>query len=156
MSQIEQWKSHFKAMAKGQTPLNEIHVLNQRGRGLGNSRNGKILYQISQKGVGPSVISPVVQGIAQAKSHLKESQGQHGGQKRKRSIKRSVSKVKCRRVSKTCRARISSKASTQKRRKFIQRKRKPKKPSLKRKPKLKRKSPVKRKRIVKRKTDIFG
>ena len=156
MSQIEQWKSHFKAMAKGQTPLNEIHVLNQRGRGLGNSRNGKILYQISQKGAGPSVISLVVQGIAQAESHLKESQGQHRDQKRKRSIKRSASKVKCRRVSKTCRARISSKASTQKRRKFIQRKRKPKKPSLKRKPKLKRKSPVKRKRIVKHKTDIFG
>ena len=156
MSQIEQWKSHLKAMAKGQTLLNEIHVLNQRGRGLGNSRNGKILYRISQKVAGPSVLSPVVQAIAQAESHLKESQGQHGGQKRKRSIKRSASKVKCRRVSKTCRARISSKASTQKRRKFIQRKRKPKKPSLKRKPKLKRKSPVKRKRIVKRKTDIFG
>ena len=156
MSQIEQWKSHFKAMAKGQTPLNEIHVLHQRGKGLGNSRNGKILYRISQKGAGPSVISPVVQGIAQAESRLKESQGQHGGQKRKRSIKRSAPKVKRRRVSKTCRARISSKASTQKRRKFIQRKRKPKKPSLKRKPKLKRKSPVKRKRIVKHKTDIFG
>ena len=106
MSQIEQWKSHFKAMAKGQTPLNEI--------GLGNSRNGKILYRISQKGAGPSVISPVVQGIAQAESHLKESQGQHGGQKRKRSIKRSASKVKRRRVSKTCRMRISSKASRQK------------------------------------------
>ena len=158
MSQIEQWKSHFKAMAKGQTPLNEIHVLNQRGRGLGNSRNGKILYRISQKGAGPSVISPVVQGIAQAESRLKESQGQHGGQKRKRkrSIKRSSSKVKCRKVSKTRRVRTSSKASTQKRRKFIQRKRKPKKPSSKRKPKLKRKSPVKRKRIVKRKADIFG
>ena len=55
---------------------------------------------ISQKGAGPSVISPVVQCIAQAESHLKESQGQHGGQKRKRkrSIKRSSSKVKCRRV----------------------------------------------------------
>ena len=119
MSQIEQWKSHFKAMAKGQTPLNEIHVLNQRGRGLGNSRNGKILYQISQKGAGPSVISLVVQGIAQAESHLKESQGQHGGQKIKRSIKRSASKVKGRRVSKACRVRISSKASTQKRHKFM-------------------------------------
>ena len=143
-------------MAKGQTPLNEIHLLNQRGRGLGNSRNGKILYRISQKGAGPSVISPVVQDIAQAESHLKESQGQHGGQKRKRSIKRSSSKVKCRRVFKTHRVRTSSKASTQKQCKFIQRKRKLKKPSLKRKPKLKRKSPVKRKRIVKRKTDIFG
>ena len=78
-------------MAEGQTPLNEIHVLNQRGRGLENSRNGNILYRISQKGAGPSVISPVVQGIAQAESNLKGSQGQHGGQKRKgkRCIKRS-------------------------------------------------------------------
>ena len=100
-------------MAKGQTPLNEIHVLNQRVRGLGNSRNCQILYLISQKGSGPSLISPVVQGIAQAESHLK---GQHGGQKRKRkrSIKRSSSKVKCINVSKTHRVRTSSKASTQK------------------------------------------
>ena len=59
-------------------------------------------------------------------------------------------------MSKTCRVRTTSKAPTQKRHQFIQRKRKPKKPSLKRKPKLKRKSPVKRKRIVKCKTDIYG
>ena len=45
-------------------------MLNQRGRGLGNSRNGKILHRIPQKGAGPSVILPVVQGIAQAESQV--------------------------------------------------------------------------------------
>ena len=69
-------------------------MLNQRGRGLRDSRNGKILYRISQEGAGPSVISPVVQGIAQAESRLKESQGQYGGQKRKRSIKKVCIKSK--------------------------------------------------------------
>ena len=47
-------------------------MLNWRGRGLGNSGNGKILYRISQKGAGPSVISPVVQGIAQLEVVLKK------------------------------------------------------------------------------------
>ena len=49
MSQIEQWKSHFKAMAKGQTPLNEIHVLNQRGRGLGILEMAKFCTEYHKK-----------------------------------------------------------------------------------------------------------
>ena len=49
MSQIEQWKSHFKAMAKCQTPLNEIHVLNQRGRGLGILEMAKFCIKYHKK-----------------------------------------------------------------------------------------------------------
>ena len=148
MSKVEQWKDHFKKMAKGITSLDEIQVLNQRGRGLGNSKKSKVLYKVSQKGsgIGPtSIVSPVAQGIAQAQSRLKESQGQKRGHKRSKSIKRSTSRSKHRKTSKPRRV----KKKTQKRRcKIVQRKRKP---VLKRKPAVRRK-----KKVVKCKTDIFG
>ena len=103
MSKVEQWKDYFKKMAKGVTSLDEIQVLNQRGRGLGNSKKGKVLYRVSQKGsgLGPSsIVSPVAQGIAQAQSQLKESQGQIRGCKRSKSTKRSPSRSKHRKTSK--------------------------------------------------------
>ena len=75
MSKVEQWKEHFHSMAKGHTPLEKIYVLNQKGCGLGNSRNGKIMYKVNQQGSGvgslTTLVSPVTQGLTQARSRIK-------------------------------------------------------------------------------------
>ena len=87
MSKVEQWKEHFCSMAKGHTPLEKIYVLNQKGRGLGNSRNGKIMYKVNQQGSGvgslTTLVSPVAKGLAQAQSkkQMKEK-GQNKGREK--------------------------------------------------------------------------
>ena len=72
MSNLEKWKNHFRNMAEGKVPLEQVYVISQKGQGLGNSRNGKVMYGVrSQLGSGTVNMSPVQQGIQQAKSELK-------------------------------------------------------------------------------------
>ena len=69
MVSLDYWQKHFEKMAKGNIPMDQIYVLSQKGKGIGRRQKGKIVYGI-QKGFGSTNVSPVQQGIKQAKSLL--------------------------------------------------------------------------------------
>ena len=74
---VNKWKEHFQAMAKGKVPLDDMYILKhkQRGRGLSNGR-GRIVYKVNQSGGDktlPQVISPIAQGLDQAKSKVRKA-----------------------------------------------------------------------------------
>ena len=61
-------------------PLDDIYILNQRGRGLGSNNRGKALYKVQSGGQGPSnltttnsVTTPVNRGYAMAQARIKNS-----------------------------------------------------------------------------------
>lgn len=77
---LQKWTQHFESMAKGHIPIDEIYVLNQRGRGLGNSRRGKIVYPVKQMGSGiTKIVSPVAQGLNQAKTKIERAKRGRSG-----------------------------------------------------------------------------
>ena len=91
---IDKWTNHYKAMSEGKIPFEDMYVLNQKGRGLGNRNRSKIIYKIQKdrnSTISPQLVSPVAQGINQAESMMK---------KKKRSIKRLKKRktVQCKKV----------------------------------------------------------
>ena len=98
---VEKWKDHFRAMAKGNIPLEAIFMLNQKGHGLGNSPKGNIVYHLNQRSSGPTkMITPVAQGLAQAESQIAHRKG----------IERRTPQIKHRRVKQP--RRVRSKQTT--------------------------------------------
>lgn len=92
VNSAQKWKEHFEAMAKGRVPVDDMYILNQKGRGLSNGR-GRVVYKV-QSGNGekklPPIVSPVAQGIDQARSKVRESLGY----KKKSTNKKRHSKVR--------------------------------------------------------------
>lgn len=80
-------EDYFLNMAKGKIGPSELYFINQKGRGISNTRKTKAIYRIPKTGgrsVG-NVISPIEQGIIQAKADVAmKKKINKGGKKKQR------------------------------------------------------------------------
>lgn len=132
-------ESFLDRMAAGKLDYsNSIHVLSERGQGVGRMAHGERKYLITGEmvGGGPVTISPVQQGIQQAREL----------NKRARSRSHSHSATRPRKRRKTTKKSRKSKTSSTKRRK----------PTGKRKTNKKKKTTTRRVQKGKRRRDALG
>ena len=109
--------NHYKSMAEGKIPFEDMYILNQKGRGLGNKNKSQVIYKI-QKGNTPTIsaqlVSPVAQGINQAESMVKKKKA---AIKRKKTTKRHQSGKITKRKAPPKKGRKSSKKKTNRKKK---------------------------------------
>ena len=109
----EKWKEHFRSMDEGNSPPEKIYVLNQRGQGLGHSRKGKIVYCLEGKISAPrAMITPVAQGLVQAKSKIT----------RRKGIKRKTQTPRRRKIAHTHRVKVKPKRQIKKKKPITRKK----------------------------------
>ena len=110
---VDKWVNHYKSMAEGKIPFEDMYILNQKGRGLGNKNKSQVICKI-QKGNTPTIfsaqlVSPVAQGINQAESMVKKKKAVI---KRKKTTKRCQSGKITKRKAPPKKGRKSSKKKT--------------------------------------------
>ena len=128
---VEKWKSHFLAMAKGKIPVEDVYLMNQRGRGLGTNTRGKALYKVQTGGQSVSN-TPANKGYAMAVGRIRNmNKSRSQSIKTQRTVKGIKRKTKGVQIRKSSGAKRSKTSKTR----TIQRKKKttPKNSSKKRK-----------------------
>ena len=132
---VQKWRNHFQSMARGKIPLDDMYILNQKGRGLGTNSRGKTLYKIQTGGQLPTttntVINPVNRGYAMAQARIKNAQRSRNALKGKVRKRRTPKAIKVR-----AQAVYRKKTLRHRKRKTVARKKrsiKPKKITVKRK-----------------------
>jgi hypothetical protein len=105
MVSVEQWKKHFKNMARGNIPTEDLYVLKQHGKGFGRDSFQKKLYRVRDHADGSAssssapvtIVSPVAQTMEQVKAASKDIKKKSRKRKRSRSSNRSRGNIKRRR-----------------------------------------------------------
>ena len=80
---VQKWENHFRAMAQGKVPLDDIYVMHQKGGGLGTNFKGRALYKVQTGGNMPTksstktatVTNPINRGYAMAKARIRNAGG---------------------------------------------------------------------------------
>ena len=103
---IGMWDKYYSDMASGVYFPTDVYVVNQKGRGLGNTRNPKHIYKVQRGGasiptVKPVMFSPAAQGVDMAKKNVQNRNKRSRKMTGIKDIKRTDKRIRTERRSKS-------------------------------------------------------